>query len=48
LGGFSVYVFKAVPATRKQFKDLVAAIHVALRKRDGGSVVGEACREGGD
>jgi hypothetical protein len=30
---------KAIPATRKQFKDLVAAIHVALRKRDGVTVV---------
>jgi hypothetical protein len=29
------------PATRKQFKDLIAAIHVALRKRDGVTVVGE-------
>lgn len=32
---------KAVPATRKQFVDLQAAIHAALRKRDGGAVVGE-------
>jgi hypothetical protein len=32
---------KAVPASRKQFVDLQAAIHVALRKRDGGSVVSE-------
>jgi hypothetical protein len=26
---------KAAPATRKQFMDLTAAIHAALRKRDG-------------
>jgi hypothetical protein len=32
---------KAVPATRKQFVDLTAAIHVALRKRDGVTVVSE-------
>jgi hypothetical protein len=32
---------KAVPATRKQFMDLVAAFQVALRKRDGATVVGE-------
>jgi hypothetical protein len=32
---------KAVPATRKQSMDLTAAIHAALRKRDGGAVVGE-------
>ena len=32
---------KAVPATRQQFVDLVAAIHVALRKRDGVTVVSE-------
>jgi hypothetical protein len=31
---------KAVPATRKQFKDLQAAILAALRKRDGAMVVG--------
>jgi hypothetical protein len=31
---------KAVPATRKHFVDLQAAIHAALRKRDGGAVVG--------
>jgi hypothetical protein len=32
---------KAAPATRKQFVDLVAAIHAALRKRDGTAVIGE-------
>lgn len=32
---------KAVPATRKQFVDLQAAIHAALRKRDGIGVVSE-------
>src|SRR5712671_2796101 len=32
---------KAVPATRKQFKDLQAAILTALRKRDGAMVIGE-------
>jgi hypothetical protein len=32
---------KAVPATRKQFMDLTAAIHAALRKRNGVTVVGE-------
>jgi hypothetical protein len=32
---------KAVPATRKQFVDLQAAIHAALRKRDGGALTGE-------
>jgi hypothetical protein len=32
---------KAIPATRKQFLDLTAAIHVAFRKRDGGAVIGE-------
>jgi hypothetical protein len=32
---------KAAPATRKQFVDLQAAIHAALRKRDGVTVVGE-------
>jgi hypothetical protein len=32
---------KAVPATRKQFMDLTAAIHAALRKRDGITVVSE-------
>jgi hypothetical protein len=32
---------KAVPATRKQFVDLQAAIHAALRKRNGIGVVGE-------
>jgi hypothetical protein len=32
---------KAAPATRKQFMDLVAAIHAALRKRDGVTVVSE-------
>jgi hypothetical protein len=32
---------KATPATRKQFMDLVAAIHAALRKRDGVTVVGD-------
>jgi hypothetical protein len=37
----ALIVDKAVPATRKQFKDLVAAIHAALRKRAGGTVVGE-------
>ena len=31
---------KAVPATRKQFKDLQAAILAALRKRDGAMVLG--------
>src|SRR4051794_18151166 len=30
---------EAVPASRKQFVDLLAAIHVALRKRAGGTVV---------
>lgn len=32
---------KAAPATRKQFMDLIAAIHAALRKRAGVTVVGE-------
>jgi hypothetical protein len=32
---------KAVPATRKQFVDLQAAIHAALRKRNGATVVSE-------
>jgi hypothetical protein len=32
---------KAVPAARKQFVDLQAAIHAALRKRDGVTVVTE-------
>src|SRR3981081_3412038 len=32
---------KAVPASRKQFVDLQAAIHAALRKRNGGAGVGE-------
>jgi hypothetical protein len=32
---------KTVPATRKQFMDLTAAIHAALRKRDGVTVVSE-------
>ena len=32
---------KAVPATRKQFKDLQAAILAALRKRNGSTVIGE-------
>jgi hypothetical protein len=32
---------KAAPATRKQFMDLTAAIHAALRKRDGVTVVSE-------
>jgi hypothetical protein len=32
---------KAVPATRKQFKDLQAAILAAVRKRDGAMVTGE-------
>jgi hypothetical protein len=32
---------KAAPATRRQFMDLTAAIHAALRKRDGVTVVGE-------
>jgi hypothetical protein len=32
---------KATPATRKQFMDLTAAIHAALRKRDGVTVVSE-------
>jgi hypothetical protein len=32
---------KAAPATRKQFMDLTAAIHSALRKRDGVTVVDE-------
>jgi hypothetical protein len=32
---------KAAPATRKQFMDLTAAIHVALRKRDGVTVVSD-------
>jgi len=32
---------KDVPASRKQFVDLQAAIHAALRKRAGGAVVGE-------
>jgi len=31
---------KAVPATRKQFVDLQAAVLAALRKRDGATVVG--------
>jgi uncharacterized protein YijF (DUF1287 family) len=31
----------AVTATRKQSVDLQAAIHIALRKRDGVTVVGE-------
>jgi hypothetical protein len=39
---------KGVPATRKQFKDLVAAIHVALRKRDGVTMVSKGSRQGGD
>src|SRR3954451_18918008 len=38
---------KDVPASRKQFSDLQAAIHVALRKRAGGAVVGEGRRRGG-
>jgi hypothetical protein len=32
---------KAAPATCKQFMDLTAAIHSALRKRDSVTVVGE-------
>jgi Nucleotidyl transferase len=32
---------KAVPATRKQFKDLQAAILAALRKRNGSGVIAE-------
>jgi hypothetical protein len=32
---------KAVPATRKQFTDLQAAVLAALRKRQGGAVTGE-------
>jgi hypothetical protein len=32
---------KAAPATRKQFLDLKAAIHVAFRKRDGVTVISE-------
>jgi hypothetical protein len=32
---------KAVQATRKQFKDLQAAILAALRKRDRAMIVGE-------
>jgi hypothetical protein len=32
---------KAVSATRKQFVDLQAAIHVALQKRAGETVTGE-------
>jgi hypothetical protein len=32
---------KAVPVTRKQFMDLTAAVHAALRKRDGVTVVSE-------
>jgi hypothetical protein len=39
--GTALIAGKAVPATRKQFMDLVAAIHAALRKRNGGAVVGE-------
>jgi hypothetical protein len=38
---------KAVPATRKQFMDLVAAINAALRKRDGVTVVTRARPQGG-
>jgi hypothetical protein len=37
----AVIADKAVPASRKQFKDLQAAIHVSLRKRNGGAVTGE-------
>jgi hypothetical protein len=37
----TLIVGKAALATRKQFKDLQAAILAALRKRDGGAVVGE-------
>jgi hypothetical protein len=37
----ALIVDKAVPATRKQFVDLQAAIHAALRKRNGISVAGE-------
>lgn len=32
---------KSAPATRKQFVDLQAAVHAALRKRDGVTVTGE-------
>jgi hypothetical protein len=32
---------KAVPATRKQFVDLQAAVLAALRKRNGATVVGD-------
>jgi hypothetical protein len=32
---------KAAPATRKQFMDQMAAIHAALRKREGVTVAGE-------
>ena len=31
---------KAAQATRQQFMDLIAAIHAALRKRDGVTAVG--------
>jgi hypothetical protein len=37
----TVIADKAVPATRKQFVDLQAAIHAALRKRNGEGVIGE-------
>src|ERR1700710_380521 len=33
---------KAAPASREQLMDLIAAIHAALLKRDGGTVVSEA------
>jgi hypothetical protein len=32
---------RAAPATRKQFMDLTAAIHTALRKREGVTVIGD-------
>jgi hypothetical protein len=37
---------KAAPATRKQFMDQTAAIHAALRKRDGVTVAGEGSPAG--
>jgi hypothetical protein len=37
----ALIVGKAVPATRKQFIDLQAAVLAALRRRDGTMVVGE-------
>ena len=38
---------KVAPATRKQFMDLTAAIHTALRKRDGVTVVSEVRLQSG-